>query len=141
MKQSQGMLNIKTLGQGLTEITRDVDDWIQRKDISIGLLTIYIRHTSASLVVQENADSAVLNDLGKFFKNLVPEDIALYSHTAEGPDDMPAHIKSALTETSLSIPINDNCMVLGTWQGIFVFEHRFQPHVREIVLHISGVSD
>ena len=141
MKQAQGMLRVDTLGQGLTEITEDVDHWIQKQDVCRGLITIYIRHTSASLVVQENADPLVVQDLEEYFKKIVPEDLTLYNHTAEGPDDMPAHIKGALTETSLSIPISNNNMLLGTWQGIFVFEHRVQPHVREIVLHISGVSD
>jgi secondary thiamine-phosphate synthase enzyme len=139
MKQVQEMLSIETFGQGLTEITREIDNWVQRNDIFTGLLTIYIRHTSASLVVQENADPSVVKDLEAFFKKIAPEDTALYNHTAEGPDDMPAHIKGSLTETSISIPVDDNCMVLGTWQGIFLFEHRTRPHVREVVLHMIGV--
>jgi secondary thiamine-phosphate synthase enzyme len=139
MKQVQEMLSIETFGQGLTEITREIDNWVQRNDIFTGLLTIYIRHTSASLVVQENADPSVVKDLEAFFKKIAPEDTALYNHTAEGPDDMPAHIKGSLTETSISIPVDDNCMVLGTWQGIFLFEHRTRPHVRKVVLHMIGV--
>ena len=139
VKQSQGLLSIDTPGQGLTEITKKVDQWVLRQGISIGLITVYIRHTSASLLIQENADPSVMQDLDDYFKKIVPEDPTLYSHTAEGPDDMPAHIKCALTETTLSIPVNKNCMVLGTWQGIFVFEHRARPHVRQIVLHLSGI--
>lgn len=140
MKQIQGVLQIDTLGQGLIEITKEVEKWAQIQDICTGVITIFIRHTSASLVIQENADPLVVSDLEKYFKKMVPEDTTLYSHIAEGSDDMPAHIKCALTETSLSIPINNNKMLLGTWQGIFVFEHRVKPHVREIILHISGVS-
>ena len=140
MKQIQGVLQIDTLGQGLTEITKEVKRWLQKQDVCTGLVTIYIRHTSASLVIQENADPLVVRDLEAYFKKLVPEDTALYSHTAEGSDDMPAHIKCSLTETSLSIPINNNKMLLGTWQGIFVFEHRAKPHLREIIMHLSGNS-
>ena len=139
VKQSQGMLSVNTPGKGLTEITQEVDQWVRRQDISIGLITVFIRHTSASLMVQENADPSVMRDLEVYFEKIAPEDPALYSHTAEGPDDMPAHIKCALTETTLSIPVNKKCMALGIWQGIFVFEHRARPHVRQIVLHLSGI--
>jgi secondary thiamine-phosphate synthase enzyme len=138
MKQAQGTLSIDTPGQGLTEITSEVSQWVLGQGILTGLLTVYIRHTSASLVIQENADPSVMRDLETFFKKLAPEDPALYTHTTEGPDDMPAHIKGALTETSLSIPVTNGRMVLGTWQGIFVFEHRTRPHRREVVLHLTG---
>ncbi len=140
MKQAQGKLSIDTQGQGLTEFTAEVAQWVLRQSVSNGLLTVYIRHTSASLMMQENADPLVMQDLEAFFKKLVPEDTSLYSHTTEGPDDMPAHIKGALTETSLSIPVINGRMALGTWQGIFVFEHRYRPHRREIVLHLSGMA-
>ncbi len=139
MKQSQGALSFNTHGQGLTEITKEIAQWIQRQNICVGLITIYIRHTSASLVVQENADPLVMEDLEVYFKRIAPEDPDLYSHTSEGSDDMPAHIKGALTDTSLSIPINNSSMVLGTWQGIFIFEHRIKPHLREVILHLSGM--
>ena len=138
MKQAQGTLSIDTPGQGLTEITSEISQWVLGQGILTGLLTVYIRHTSASLVIQENADPSVMRDLETFFKKLAPEDPALYTHTTEGPDDMPAHIKGALTETSLSIPVTNGRMVLGTWQGIFVFEHRTRPHRREVVLHLTG---
>jgi secondary thiamine-phosphate synthase enzyme len=138
MKQAQGTLSIDTPGQGLTEITSEISQWVLGQGILTGLLTVYIRHTSASLVIQENADPLVMRDLETFFKKLAPEDPALYTHTTEGPDDMPAHIKGALTETSLSIPVTNGRMVLGTWQGIFVFEHRTRPHRREVVLHLTG---
>ena len=141
MKQTQGILKVSTPGQGLTEITKKISQWVDIQNISVGLLTIYIRHTSASLVVQENADPSVVQDLEAYFKKLVPEDLSLYSHTVEGPDDMPAHIKGALTDTSFSVPITNKQMVLGTWQGIFVFEHRYRPHLREVILHLSGMVD
>jgi len=140
MKQAQTTLSIDTQGQGLVEITNQVARWVSRHGVSSGLVTVYIRHTSASLVIQENADPSVMRDLNAFFKKMVPEDPSLYSHTTEGPDDMPAHIKGALTETSLSIPVSNGQMALGTWQGIFVFEHRTRPHRREIVLHLSGMA-
>ena len=141
MKQAQGKLIIDTTGQGLTECTAEVAQWVLRQGISTGLLTVYIRHTSASLVIQENADPLVMRDLEAFFRKLAPEDPSLYSHTTEGPDDMPAHIKGALTETSLTIPVTNRRMALGTWQGIFVFENRTRPHRREIVLHLGGEEE
>ncbi|MBC8337812.1 MAG: YjbQ family protein [Rhodospirillales bacterium] len=138
MKQAQGTLTVETPGQGLLEVTGEVTQWLRQQSVSTGLLTIYIRHTSASLVIQENADPSVMRDMQGFFKKLVPEDLSLYSHTTEGSDDMPAHIKGALTETSLGIPVSGGEMVLGTWQGIFLFEHRTRPHRRELVLHLIG---
>ena len=138
MKQAQHTLTIQTDGQELTEVTQDVAGWVGEQGIGTGMLTVYIRHTSASLVIQENADPDVMRDLETFFKQLVREDLSLYRHKTEGPDDMPAHIKGALTQTSLNIPVNDGRMALGTWQGIYLFEHRTRPHKRELVLHLIG---
>jgi len=111
--------------------------WLDGTAVNTGLLTVFIRHTSASLVVQENADPAVMRDLREFFERIAPEDFA-YAHDTEGLDDMPAHIRAALTQTSISIPVCNGALVLGTWQGIYVFEHRRAPHDREVVLHLSG---
>ncbi|HEX9568382.1 MAG TPA: secondary thiamine-phosphate synthase enzyme YjbQ [Rhodospirillales bacterium] len=127
-----------TPGQGLTEITGEVARWVEGLGVTTGLLTLYCRHTSASLVVQENADADVRRDLETFFKRLVKEDESLYRHTAEGADDMPAHIRSALTPVSLAIPVGNGRLTLGTWQGIYLFEHRRRPHTRQLVLHLSG---
>ena len=138
MKQAQHRLTVSTSGQGLYEVTRDVAAWLAAQDIDDGLLTLFCRHTSASLTIQENADPDVLRDLQDFFKKLAPEDPRLYRHTIEGPDDMPAHIKSALTNVQLSIPVSGGQMALGTWQGIFLFEHRDHPHERELALHLVG---
>jgi len=138
VKQAQGTLSVATPGQGLTEITDEVVRWVEGHGIATGLLTLYCQHTSASLVVQENADPDVQRDLEAFFKRLVKEDVSLYRHTAEGADDMPAHIRSALTQVSLAIPVSDRRLALGTWQGIYLFEHRRAPHTRRVVLHISG---
>lgn len=138
MRQFARPLDVETDGNGLYEITRPVLEWVARLEIEVGLLTLYIRHTSASLTIQENADPDVLHDLETFFARLVPEDDARYRHTMEGPDDMPAHIRAALTQTHLAIPIVDGAPVLGTWQGIYVFEHRRRPHRRTIVLHATG---
>ena len=137
-RQAQQVLPFNTQGQGLYEITRDVISWTESCPITTGLLTIYCRHTSASLIIQENADPAVLEDLQHFFKQLVPEGGLSYKHAAEGPDDMPAHIKGALTATCLSIPVASGSPTLGVWQGIFLFEHRLQPHTREVILHLTG---
>ncbi len=137
-RQAQQLLPCNTQGQGLYEITRDVISWTESWPITTGLLTIYCRHTSASLIIQENADPAVLEDLQHFFKQLVPEGGLSYKHAAEGPDDMPAHIKGALTATCLSIPVASGSLTLGVWQGIFLFEHRLQPHTREVILHLTG---
>lgn len=129
-------LTLKTSGPGLYEFTDHVQEFVRRMKAATGLLTIYCRHTSASLTIQENADPDVQRDLIAFFKRLVPDGDPLFIHTAEGPDDMPAHIKSALTSASLSIPIVNSTLSLGTWQGIYLFEHRHHPHTRKIVLHI-----
>ena len=124
--------------RGLTEVTGDVSRWVAGQGIGTGMLTVYIRHTSASLVIQENADPDVMRDLETFFKTLVKEDLSLYRHKTEGPDDMAAHIKSAMTQTSLNIPVTDGRMALGTWQGIYLFEHRTRPHKRHLTLHLVG---
>ena len=138
MKQAQHSLTVATKGQGLYEITREVAAWTEVQQIATGLLTIYSRHTSASLVIQENADPAVQDDLQRFFRRLVPDGDPLFRHTAEGPDDMPAHVKAALTQSSLNVPLGGGRLLLGTWQGIYLFEHRVQSHRREVVLHLVG---
>ncbi len=138
MKQAETALSVATRGQGLTEITGEVVSWVRESGIHTGLLTVFIRHTSASLTIQENADPDVRSDLEVFFKRLVREDPGLYAHTIEGPDDMPAHIRGALTDVSLSIPVTNGHPALGTWQGIYVFEHRAHPHTRQVVLHVFG---
>lgn len=127
----------ETSGQGLYEITDEVVRQVDRADIDEGLCTLYLRHTSASLVIQENAAPSARRDLENWMNRLVEEDDPLYTHTAEGPDDMPAHIKAALTQTSVSVPIADGEMVLGTWQGIFLWEHRHGPKRRKLVVHIG----
>jgi secondary thiamine-phosphate synthase enzyme len=137
MRQAMHRLTIATRGPGLVAITEPVCDWLARQDITTGLLTIWCRHTSASLLVQENADPDVQADLATFFGRLVPEG-AGYRHADEGPDDMPAHIKAAMMPTQLSIPVDGGTPVLGTWQGIYLFEHRARQHTREIVLHLIG---
>ncbi len=138
MKQAQGSLSFETAGQGLSEVTQEIAGWVGEQGIGTGILNVYIRHTSASLTIQENADPDVMRDLENFFKQLVPENPDLYRHRTEGPDDMPAHIKGALTQTSLSIPVSNGRLGLGTWQGIYLFEHRLAPHKRELVLHLIG---
>jgi secondary thiamine-phosphate synthase enzyme len=137
MKQALHTLAIATNGQGLLAITEPISRWVAAQAIRTGLLTIWCRHTSASLLVQENADPDVRADLETFFRRVVPEN-AEYRHQDEGPDDMPAHIKAALTQTQLSIPVDGGKPVLGTWQGIYLFEHRAAPHRRELVLHLIG---
>lgn len=138
----QVFLNIDTAGPGLHEITRQARQFVEEAGQATGLLTLFVRHTSCSLVIQENADPDVRRDLAAFFRRLVPpsDDPSQrwIVHTTEGPDDMPAHIKAALTATSLSVPVVDGRLALGTWQGIFLFEHRDAPHRRELVLHLSA---
>ncbi len=138
MKQAHHRLSLPARGPGLHEVTREITAWLAEQSVRDGLLTVFVRHTSASLLVQENADPDVQRDLESFFGRLVPEDSRLYRHTAEGPDDMPAHIKGALTQTQLSIPVSDGRLALGTWQGIYLFEHRHAPHRRELALHLIG---
>lgn len=131
-------LTINTSGQGLHEFTDDAQAAVHASGIEEGLCTLFVRHTSASLLVQENADPSAKRDLERWLSRLVPEHDALYTHRNEGPDDMPAHIKSALTATSLSIPISGGRLALGTWQGIYLWEHRRQGGKREIVLHLAA---
>ncbi len=137
MKQALHTLTVATKGQGLVAITEPISRWVAAQSIRTGLLTIWCCHTSASLLVQENADPDVRADLEAFFRRIVPEN-AGYRHQDEGPDDMPAHIKTALTQSQLSIPIGGGKLVLGTWQGIYLFEHRAASHRRELVLHLIG---
>lgn len=138
MQQHQQRLTVATRGQGLTDITREVAAAVSAARIDVGLVTVYCRHTSCSLLINENADPDVRHDLEAFLKRLAPEGDPAYIHTLEGPDDMPAHIKTALTATTLSIPVSGGRLVLGTWQGIYLFEHRRAPHRREIVVHVLG---
>lgn len=137
MKQFTHVLTIATRGKGFYEFTDQIESWVSRCGIQIGLLTVFIRHTSASLTIQENADPDVVADLKAFFERLVPER-GPYIHTTEGPDDMPAHIRSTLTSTQLSIPVMNGQLALGTWQGVYVFEHRAHPHRRSVALHLLG---
>jgi secondary thiamine-phosphate synthase enzyme len=138
MRQATGLIEITTDGQGLIEITRDVARWVGDQGMTEGLLNLFCRHTSASLLIQENAAAEVKTDLLAFFARLAPEDRMLYAHDEEGPDDMPAHIKTALTQTQLSIPVMGGRMALGTWQGIYLFEHRHSRHRRSLALHLIG---
>ncbi len=138
MQQVNDCLTLHPLRRGLTEVTGEIGAWLAVQPLREGLLTLFLRHTSASLVVQENADADVQRDLEAFLDKLVPEDPALYRHRAEGPDDMPAHIKGALTQSHLSVPVADGRLQLGTWQGIYLWEHRRKPRPRELVLHLVG---
>jgi secondary thiamine-phosphate synthase enzyme len=138
MRQTHTTLDIATAGRGLTEITGAVSRWMAGTGIANGLLTVFIRHTSASLLIQENADPGVRRDLERFLARLVPDGDPLFEHASEGPDDMPAHVRSALTPTQLALPVVDGRMVLGTWQGIYLFEHRRRGHARQVVLHLIG---
>jgi secondary thiamine-phosphate synthase enzyme len=138
MRQSQHHLEVTTPGRGLFEITKDVARWVAAQGITTGLLTVFCRHTSASLLIQENADPNVRTDLQRFFDTIAPEAPGRYVHDDEGPDDMPAHLRTALTQVQLSIPVVEGALALGTWQGIYIFEHRCAPHRREIVLHLLG---
>ena len=136
MRQASTALEIQTSGQRLYEITREVARWVADQDMADGLLTLFCRHTSASLLIQENAAPEVKDDIVAFFGRIAPEDRDLYEHDDEGPDDMPAHLKTALTQVSMSVPLVDRRLVLGTWQGIYLFEHRRRPHLRTVVLHL-----
>ncbi|MFZ5519786.1 MAG: secondary thiamine-phosphate synthase enzyme YjbQ [Pseudomonadota bacterium] len=138
MRQWQTALDVPTPGRGLVEITDAVGRWVRGTGATQGLLTLFIRHTSASLLIQENADPDVLVDLQAFFERLAPDGDALFRHVSEGPDDMPAHVRCALTQTHLAIPLMAGRLALGTWQGIHVFEHRRRGHVRQVVLHLVG---
>ena len=138
MTIAQVELKIDTPGQGLLEITQEIVTWVSKQGISLGLLTVFCRHTSASLTIQENADPDVRHDLEQFFNRLVKEEPSLYRHTSEGSDDMPAHIRGCLTGNSLSIPVQGGELFLGRWQGVYIFEHRRKPHRRQLVLHLGG---
>jgi secondary thiamine-phosphate synthase enzyme len=138
MRQAHTILTVQTPGRGLVDITRRVADWVRGCGVRNGLLTLFIRHTSASLLVQENADPEVRRDLERFFARLAPDGDPLFEHAAEGPDDMPAHVRAALTQTQIAVPIIDGALALGAWQGIYVYEHRRRGHAREVVLHLAG---
>ena len=137
MKQKSTKLTVATKGSGFTDVTEQLRRFVSQSGVQSGLLTVFIPHTSASLLIQENADPDVLRDLEGAFAGLAPRD-ADYRHTTEGPDDMPAHIRSSLTQTSLSIPIEAGALALGIWQAVYLFEHRDAPHQRTLVLHIIG---
>nr|WP_319025034.1 secondary thiamine-phosphate synthase enzyme YjbQ [Nisaea nitritireducens] len=132
------MLTVRTAGHGFYDLTRDASSWLAESGISTGLLTFFVRHTSASLTIQENADPDVRADLADYLADIAPEDPGRYRHGIEGPDDMPAHIRTMLTQTTLSIPVADSRMLLGTWQAVYLMEHRRAPHRREVVLHLLG---
>ena len=138
MRNVAATLRFRTRGSGLLEITGELRGWLESQGVTTGLLTLFCRHTSASLLIQENAARAVRSDLEKYFASIAPEDASRYEHNDEGPDDMPAHLRSALTGVQLSIPVSAARMVLGTWQGLYLFEHRHRPHEREVALHVIG---
>ncbi|MBI3280657.1 MAG: YjbQ family protein [Acidobacteria bacterium] len=138
MKQFTHQIEVRTRGKGLHEFTSELERWVAECGLRSGLLTVFLQHTSASLVIQENADPGVVADLGDFFERLAPEDMRMYRHTVEGPDDMTSHIRSALTGVQLSIPVLSGRMALGSWQGVYVFEHRRAPHRRRVALHLIG---
>jgi secondary thiamine-phosphate synthase enzyme len=141
MRQASTRLVVATRGRGLHEFTPSVRDWVAGSGIREGLLTIFIRHTSASLLIQENADPAVQRDLDRFLARLVPDGDRLFEHTLEGPDDMPAHVRSALTQTHLAVPVGEGAPLLGTWQGLYVYEHRRAGARRQLALHLIGTLD
>jgi len=136
--QHHRVLSVETPGRGLVPITREVERWLAALAVTRGLLTLFIQHTSASLLVQENADPDVRADLERFFAKLVKDGDPMFAHDAEGPDDMPSHVRAALTQTQLTLPVLDGHLALGTWQGIYVYEHRTRAHSRQVVLHYLG---
>ncbi len=138
VKQFTQVLEIRTRGKRLYPFTAEVAKWVASRGVETGLLTIFCQHTSASLVIQENADPDVILDIADYFERIAPENDPHYRHTAEGPDDMPAHLRTALTQTSLTIPVIGGRMALGTWQGIYLFEHRSSAHRRSVVLHLMA---
>ena len=138
LRQFTSSMTVETRGRGLLEVTRPVTEWVDEAGLSTGLLTVFVRHTSASLLIQENADPDVRGDLDRFFARLVPDGDPLFRHRDEGADDIPAHVRAALTAVQLSVPVSDGRMALGTWQGIYLWEHRTRPHRRELVLHLLG---
>ena len=137
-QQHQNRLSVTTQGKNLLNVTNEIQKIVQESGIKTGLCSIFVRHTSASLIIQENADPDVLRDLETFFQSLVPEDPHRYRHSTEGLDDMPAHIRSALTKTTEQIPVHHSHLMLGIWQGIYLWEHRARQHRRELVVHIAG---
>lgn len=138
LKQALHSLVVATKGRGFTDTTAELQRWLQSVDAKDGLITLFIRHTSASLIVQENADPTVRSDLERIFSKLVPDGDPMFEHDAEGPDDMPAHVRCALTQTQLAIPVRSGKAQLGTWQAVYVWEHRHAPHRRELALHYLG---
>ncbi len=138
VKQFTHTIEVRTRGKGLYEFTDAVAGWVAKCGVGTGLLTAFVQHTSASLTVQENADPDVIRDLNDFFGRIAPEDQRLYRHTMEGPDDMPAHIRAALTLTQVSVPVIEGRLALGTWQGMYLFEHRARAHTRRVALHLLG---
>ncbi len=138
LRQALHELTIPTRGRGLYEFTGRVADWLTEKEFTCGLVTLHLRHTSASLLIQENADPDVRRDLENFFARLVPDGDRLFVHTIEGDDDMPAHVRTALTAVNLSIPVHEGRLALGTWQGIYLWEHRRSPHSRTVTIHFVG---
>lgn len=138
LRQSHATLAFDTPGRGLVEITPSIEAWVAATGIDRGVATLLIRHTSASLVIQENADPDVRGDLDRFFARLVPDGDRLFHHDSEGPDDMPAHVRAALTAVSLSLPVAAGALALGTWQGVYLWEHRLRPHRRQVAVHLIG---
>ncbi len=138
MKQHQVVLRVATAGRGLHDVSADVQTAVRESGVDIGLCSVFCRHTSASLVIQENADPSASRDLLAWLEHIAPDGDPAYTHTAEGPDDMPSHLRSAVTKTCETIPIRGGALVLGTWQGLFLVEHRTAPHQRELVVHIAG---
>jgi secondary thiamine-phosphate synthase enzyme len=141
MRQTVDTMSVRTRGRGFYEITRDVQSRVREADVATGLCTLHLQHTSASLLIQENADPDVRRDFEQFFARLVPDGDALFVHTMEGDDDMSAHIRTALTTVNVSIPIAEGRLCLGTWQGIYLWEHRTSPHTRTVVVHVMGEGD
>jgi secondary thiamine-phosphate synthase enzyme len=138
LRQDASEISVSTKGRGFYEITREVESFVRKSGIKTGLATVHIQHTSASLLIQENADPEVRRDFERFFQRLVPDGDRIFEHTAEGDDDMPAHVRTALTAVNLSVPIVRSALALGTWQGIYVWEHRTHPHTRRVVVHLLG---
>ena len=138
MRQASGAIHVETERQGLVEITAAVGDWVEARGMAEGLLTLFCRHTSASLLIQENAAREVRADIEAYFARIAPEDPEAYAHDDEGADDMPAHLRTALTQVQISIPLIGGRLALGTWQGIYLFEHRRRPHRRTVALHLLG---
>lgn len=139
MKVHQDTLDVSTRGRGLIDVSRKVQEIVDASGITTGLCTVFVQHTSASLVIQENADPAVLRDMQKWIDRVAPEDAKAYEHDAEGPDDMPAHLRATLTKTSETVPVTKGRLALGTWQAIYLWEHRRAPHTRTILVHVQGV--